>query len=412
MIKFGQISGRRGLATATALAASSLLLMAFAPAVGVSAAPHSAPGGRAASGAQVTTPSWHVQNPPAPPDTVLSEFTGVSCAGVTPCIAVGLEETDSSLNTAFAERWNGSAWSLLTVPNAPQTHLDGVDCVSRTFCVAVGAGVPANPSETEPLAEVWNGTTWTAQATITPAGTKQASLTSVSCRSATQCTAVGWYERNKNNQLLLAERWNGSVWRTQTVPAPSGTTKNQLNTVSCASATSCVAVGSQSAPNNAMVAEVWNGTTWTVQSPSEPSDGSLGLLNGVSCTAATACTAVGTYLSSGDEISLVEFWNGSSWTQQSVPNPAGANATGLGGVSCASAGLCVAVGGTNASGQSGFAEIWDGSAWTLSDTGQPSRAEQSTLNAVSCPTVSNCTAVGSWAASEQGELVPFAAQYS
>jgi hypothetical protein len=111
-------------------------------------------------------------------------------------------------------------------------------------------------------------------------------------------------------------------------------------------------------------------------------------------------------------VSLAEHWDGTDWAQQSTPNPAGAVATGFGGVSCPSAGLCIAVGGaTTQTATSSLAEIWDGSAWTLDNPGQPSGAAVSSLTSLSCPGAADCTAVGSWADSPAGNLVPLAAQY-
>jgi hypothetical protein len=342
----------------------------------------------------------------------VSNLTGVSCSAPSACLAVGSEETSTSLNTAFAERWNGSTWRLLNIPNAPKTSLNAVACLSATHCVAVGSAVPANPSDTVTLAEVWNGSTWTAQSTPNPAGTTHAALTGVACRSATRCMAVGWFSRNTRHQFLLAERWNGSNWKLRATPEPTGATKIRFNAVSCASATSCVAVGAVSAPSSDMLAEGWNGTSWALVSPPDPSGGSQSNLQAVSCTATTACTATGYYSTGGAVVSLAERWDGTSWTQQSTPNPAGGVNTGLGGVSCPAADLCIAVGGpTTQTATSDLAEIWNGSAWTLDNPGQPSGAAVSALSSVSCPSVADCTAVGAWADSSAGNLIPLAAQY-
>jgi hypothetical protein len=59
----------------------------------------------------------------------------------------------------------------------------------------------------------------------------------------------------------------------------------------------------------------------------------------VTCLSAARCTAVGT--SHG----LVENWNGTRWTRQSVPRPAGTMwPYGLNAVSCTGASTCEAVG--------------------------------------------------------------------
>src|ERR1700686_4559135 len=61
-----------------------------------------------------------------------------------------------------------------------------------------------------------------------------------------------------------------------------------LSSVSCATATSCEAVGTvgNSQVLQGPLGEGWNGTSWTIQPPPPPST-----LTGVSCTLATACMA-------------------------------------------------------------------------------------------------------------------------
>jgi hypothetical protein len=74
-----------------------------------------------------------------------------------------------------------------------------------------------------------------------------------------------------------------------------------------------------------------------------------GTIASVSCFASTACTAVGSDTNpSGIDVTLAERWNGTDWQQQATPNPVGDTtssvAPSLVGVSCPTAGFCVAVG--------------------------------------------------------------------
>jgi hypothetical protein len=66
-------------------------------------------------------------------------------------------------------------------------------------------------------------------------------LNSVSCTSDASCLAVGGSNLGSVNPPLV-ESWNGSSW--SAVPSPSGF-RGQLNAISCTSATNCVAVGEQ-----------------------------------------------------------------------------------------------------------------------------------------------------------------------
>ena len=75
-------------------------------------------------------------------------LSGVSCTSGSACIAVG------SFGPGYgplAERWNGSSWSLQRPPDPADDYgFDGVSCASSRHCIAVGGG-------DEPLAERWDG---------------------------------------------------------------------------------------------------------------------------------------------------------------------------------------------------------------------------------------------------------------
>ncbi len=81
--------------------------------------------------------------------------------------------------------------------------------------------------------------------------------------------------------------------------------------------------------------------TWSVV-PSPSPGTSSNFLYGVSCASAAACTAVGSKASFGGTTTLIESWNGTSWSVVTSPNPL--HNDHLEGVSCASAAGCTAVG--------------------------------------------------------------------
>jgi hypothetical protein len=401
-----------------ALVGSTAVAMAFGLAPGALAGTAPAGTGLARTGPQVSQPGWQIYSPPGPSGVDTTQLTGVSCAAADACLAVGQEQPVDGRYMSYAESWNGSAWTFVTVPHATNVNLNGVVCLSATDCLVVGdQGAKSGPNTSKALAEVWNGSAWTALSPIQPKGTNYGAFDGLSCTSATRCMAVGSSATQGRYSSLLAESWNGSKWELRTTPKPSGAMKSQFNGVSCASATSCVAVGGWGYENAAsnMLAEVWNGKKWVLQTPPTPSGGSVPDLMAVSCAATAACTAVGTYASGGAGVPLAEGWNGTSWTQQSTPNPAGSAGTGLGGVSCPSAGFCVAVGGATFTGTETLAtgEIWNGSTWTLDNPAEPSGATTTLLDAVSCPSATDCMAAGLWEDGETaGDMFPFAAQYS
>ena len=73
-------------------------------------------------------------------------------------------------------------------------------------------------------------------------GTFAQRLTSVSCVSASNCVAVG-SAGSFQVSTTLAMAWNGTEWSTMSTPNNGS---NELLSVSCVSASSCVAVGDRS----------------------------------------------------------------------------------------------------------------------------------------------------------------------
>jgi hypothetical protein len=333
---------------------------------------------------------------PVPASASLSggDLNGVSCPTATLCMAVG----QSSQGYALAERWNGNTWHIQPTANptgATSSVLYGVSCSAAAACTAVGgSNAPASGGI---LVERWNGTAWHIQSTPYPAGSSSI-LTGVSCPTAEDCTAVGFYLRN-GVALSLAERWNGTAWHIQTTPNPAGTPNSELVGASCSSVAGCTAVGDYyNGTSNQSLAERWNGTAWRIQSTPNPTGTTGSDLRGVSCRTA-GCTAVGYYNASagpGPNLTLAERWNGSAWHIQSTPNPAGATGSELTGVSCTTARDCIAVGDYGNAGAASLtlAERWNGTAWHIQSTPNPTGATISLLNAVSCSAATACTAVG------------------
>lgn len=282
----------------------------------------------------------------------------------------------------------------------PANQLFGVSCVSSTskYCVAVGVNENAESVKGGgALVQTWNGRTWRSAAPKAPKGALAANLFDVSCRSATACVAVGVYLNGSGTGVPLAETWNGRTWTPGSPARPAGSAGGQLNGVSCAAAKSCVAVGSYvTASGSGALAETWNGSKWSVSKPPEPKGSVVGELNKVSCTSAAHCVAVGAYGTNTADFALAEVWNGKSWTRMSVQSAAnGRNDADLTGVSCRSAKSCVAVGdGTAASGLTSFAEIWNGKTWTAEKISWPKGTKNPLLVGVTCGSATRCLAVG------------------
>ena len=355
--------------------------------------------------------SWSVQSTPTPIGSQGSSLSAVSCTSPAECTAVGTINLPPGPPIPLAERWDGTKWSIEATANTgSNSYLTAVSCPSGTVCIAVGGSF--SPTGSPTLAERWNGTSWSIQATPNPTGAQSSQLSGISCTSPTACTAVGNYTDSTGTQRTLAERWNGTTWSIEKTPNPAGATASGLSGVSCTAATACTAVGefTDSSGTQQTLAEAWSATGWSVQTTVNPSGATASALTGVSCRSATACTAVGNSTdSSGTQTTLAESWNGTRWAVQTTPEPSGAAAGGLTGVSCTSVSACTAVGDyTDAHGiQLTLAEGWNGTTWAVQSTPNPYTLTGDVLEGVSCTSASVCTAVG-----VDGYGAPLAERYS
>ena len=344
--------------------------------------------------------TWSVVPSPSPgPGSGGDSLNGVSCVSATACAAVGFHGTKAGVVRTLAESWNGARWSVVPSPSpgSGEAVLESVSCVSATACTAVGVHV------NRALAESWNGARWSVVPSPNPGS--DSDLHSVSCTSAGTCTAAGYYATKGGAVRTLVESWNGARWAV--VPSPNPGTAGSirdLSGVSCTSASACTATGvyfiRRGGPGRTLV-ESWNGARWAVV-PS-PSRGSDSYLEGVSCASAAACTATGYYTTGGPdgpEKTLAESWNGVRWSVVPSPSPHRGSDSDLASVSCISADWCTATGSSVGDQALTLIESWNGTRWSVVPS--PNRGNASYLNGVSCTSASACTATGYTNTSHQG----------
>jgi hypothetical protein len=341
--------------------------------------------------------TWTLANSPNP-GTVENYLHAVACADATHCWAVGGTASEGTTQ-ALIEQWNGSAWTVDTVPdeNNGSTHqynaLTGISCTSATDCWAVGSFDDSTLGNSEPLWEYWDGSTWTAS-TFPVGVASNYFLNAVSCVDETHCMAVG-SKTTGTTTTVWFQQWNGTTWTTD----PS-TDVGELDGVSCVDATHCWAVGTKFGSPGQTLIESWNGTTWT--STASPSPGtSDNNLQGVSCVSTTWCWAVGTANDTIDQ-NLFEHWDGVSWTvpadtTASDNNSPSAHNNFLNGVTCQSTTFCWAVGADGGLDRT-LIDTWDGSSWTLvPNTPNGGTSSQfDILSGVACGGVTFCAAVGDY----------------
>ncbi len=372
---------------------------------------------------------------------------------------------------ALAEHWNGSSWSTVPVAepsNTMDSLLYNATCVTQSDCWAVGgqdlappppnptgptgpaapapvrvavstaaptkiplppAPTKAAPSGAAALVEHWNGTDWSMASLPSTSGY----LYSVACPSASDCWAVGSNLDSNDDPLnSYVLHWNGSSWTNAVIPA-SGQAYDELNSVTCTSATNCWAVGTAAAnpisdelyPNvfpNVQGAETyflhWNGSSWSGSATTDPSSPTGVYLSGVTCVNPSECWAVGTTVDqNGDPQNvLFERWNGSSWALSPAGSP-GVDAQ-LSNVSCVSATDCWAAGtvgsfkrpilkqaalGPNVTPPVPFVERWDGGNWWVEST--PYVTSDSLLYGMACVHGAQCFATGGATTNDSGSLM-------
>jgi len=243
------------------------------------------------------------------------------------------------------EHWDGASWTISPSPNtaADQANfLRDVQCTSATDCWAVGySSLNAVPNaSTVTLIERWNGTSWTIVSSPNNPGTNN-SLFGLTCVSELRCWAVGSYQAGAETQTLI-EQWNGSSWSVVSSPNADPTKSNILSEVACSSASNCWAVGyyTDNLTSQTLI-ERWDGTSWTI-TPSA-NLGTFNNLRAVACASDSECWAVGALYNGSVNYTLIERWDGSSWTIISSPN-IDATSNSLYSVVCPSSVGCWAVG--------------------------------------------------------------------
>jgi hypothetical protein len=294
-------------------------------------------------------------------------------------------------------------WRIVPSPNlgSAGSNLGGVSCLPLGRCVAVGN------TATESLIEAGNGIAWSrVPAPPTPNNRSSTDLAGVSCISAKFCAAAGnegveGGSPDSSGDEALVDTWNGMTWSEGEAQTPQ--IRSPLKAVSCVSASFCVAVGSRVRALTTFAStlvEMWNGETWSrVESPNgPPAEGRIpfpasSVLSGVSCVSSTFCMAVGWYgkFLGYVEKPLIETWNGTEWSVVPSPVRETAGEDALKGVSCVNARQCVAVGAAGGT----LAESWNGREWSILETPNPTGGERITLNGVSCIPWGSCAAVGS-----------------
>ncbi len=306
-----------------------------------------------------------------------------SCPTTKFCMAVGQVSYKLGTTTFIepvAERWNGTSWSGSTQLNQGGREAipdvgSGVSCTSSTFCMTVGTNFTSQIG----FAEKWNGFGWSKLA----APPSTSGLGGVSCVSSTYCVALA--NLSSPAGQATTEIWNGKAWSLQALPSGAVTP----SALSCVSTSFCMAVGTDLSGSY-----VWNGHIWSTVSAADP-------FISVSCVSATDCEAAAVVNGLNGTVSF-EGWNGTTW--QAQPESGDLLWNFYYQTSCASASFCVAFGATENESTTGVptlaSALWNGVSW--SNISPPSLGTSSDFFGGACPSVSLCVGVGT--SSPTGEI--------
>jgi hypothetical protein len=329
----------------------------------------------------------------------------VACPTATVCFAVGGQDTKGVVGRMI-ERWSGTKWTVAVTPKpagASSSTFTAVQCVSTVSCVAVGQY--NTPGRTKTMIVRWDGHTWTMQPSPNAPVSPVSSFGGVYCTSSTSCFATGVsYASTATSaaQSTLIEHWDGAAWTI--VPSPNQPFANDssLAGVSCVNATSCFAVGNYDTDTlTDTLVEHWDGATWTIMPSPNPSNARFSELTGVTCLGGGVCFAVG-----AANLSLVERFDGTAWTIVADPNPKGASAVSFTDVSCVNRSWCIAVGDQlQTHVVQRVVEAWNGKHWAVVNVPVPKGTKHSDLSGVSCARSMRCFAVGDWKIQNRRSLI-------
>jgi hypothetical protein len=395
--------------------------------------------GAAAGPAVATTaaaPSWHRTEVKSPAGAEAGFLLAVSCPTTSQCTGGGYYTSSTGIATPMVATMTGSAWGRGRTVVLPATSADphgegqitGVSCPAKNKCTAVGfniedVGGGSYGKDAFTVSES-HGTWRPIHFVKLPHGAAHATvatLTGVSCASAGNCEAVGYFAVTGENLVPMAVQEVHGSWRPATeigMPANAATAPGDfavLDAVSCPKTGSCVSVGSYLSTTHGFegLTAVQSGSHWQrARGATLLTTAAANIVSGllsVSCSSRTSCLAVGGYAATGGSISasISDAFSHGHWgpvhVVKVVPAKAAAKPVSwLYGVSCETK-SCEVVGNyTNRAGT----QIWMafsyshgkwGKATGISEPGNALKgADQASIPAgVSCART-RCTAVGAY----------------
>jgi hypothetical protein len=303
----------------------------------------------------------------------VGEITSVSCASAGNCSAGGYyADAGCGCFEAFVVSEVHGTWrkaeeapGTAALNKAKNAQITSVSCASAGNCSAGGHYTSGYYLDGTPISQAFvvsevHGT-WRKAEEVPGTGALNigdgAGITSVSCASAGNCSASGYYTGIGQEAFVVGEV-HGTWRKAEEVPGIAALNKDEfasIGSVSCASAGNCTAGGGYADGPDSTQAYVVSEVHGTWRKAKEvPGTAALNkgrphaaYITSVSCASAGNCSAGGGYAGLGQEVFVVSEVHGTWRKAEEVPGIAALNKGRLAeitSVSCASAGNCSAGG--------------------------------------------------------------------
>ena len=198
--------------------------------------------------------------------------------------------TDANGNnlTDVIEQWNGSTWNIVPGAATGQAfdELTGIQCLSADNCWAVGNAGPAQQMSNflpvfpgavgdQGLIEHWDGSAWSIVPSVSEPAPNGGYLSRSRVRRRERLLGIGGDDRRQRDGVRDPHGTLGRLDVDRRVGVgPALRRRAFLSGISCVSAVQCWAAGSTGSFNNGgsgaqlqSLVEYWNGSSWSAVSP-------------------------------------------------------------------------------------------------------------------------------------------------
>jgi hypothetical protein len=249
---------------------------------------------------------WSIADNPQP-GSKRDMLFGASAVSPSDVWVVGDQEGQNGKFETLAEHWDGSAWTAIPTPDPGSSgnHLYAVDAIGPDNVWAAGMQLSGD-SPDQGLVEHWDGTDWSVVTLPAPASADLVMLTGISAADG-QVWVAGEADSPEGGGQPFVAGYQDGRWTIPQLPTvPDGANWTNLWGIKAAGG-SVWAVGTYVDPatdnNNALVLQ-GTGGTWTINPAPNPGSGS-NILGGITSVYGQLWAA-GIYDNGGSEIPLIQ----------------------------------------------------------------------------------------------------------